>query len=258
MNYKRHRNALTSLMRTTERRYNEDQLELYKNDLRKVWKIMKEVIGKINDSRKQDLEMFVDGSISKDPKIIGNAFNEYFVDVGLQLVSRINSDVNPLSYISVDSKKSIFIPYVIEYEITTILAGINNNSPGWDNIPSVILKLFIKEYITQLAYVINKSFETGKFPNLLKIAKLIPIFKSGDKTIVSNYALSQCYQYLRKFMRRSWRTIYWSFLTSHAITSLVEKINKTISSDKYIIGVFLDFRKAYDTVKHSILSKKVV
>ena len=65
MNYKRHRNALTSLMRTTERRYNEDQLELYKNDLRKVWKIMKEVIVKMNDSRKRDLEMFVDGSISR-------------------------------------------------------------------------------------------------------------------------------------------------------------------------------------------------
>ena len=51
----------------------------------KRWKIMKEVIGKMNDSRKQDLEMFVDGSISKDPKTIGNAFNEYFVDVGLKL-----------------------------------------------------------------------------------------------------------------------------------------------------------------------------
>ena len=132
MNYKRHRNALTSLMRTTERRYNEDQLELYKNDLRKVWKIMKEVIGKTNDSRKQDLEMFVDGSISKDPKTIVNAFNDYFVDIGPQLASRINSDVNPMSYISADSKKSIFIPYVTEYEITSILSGINpcSAAPG--------------------------------------------------------------------------------------------------------------------------------
>ena len=64
-------------MRTTERRYNEDQLELYKNDLRKVWKITKEVFRKLNNFRKQDLEMFVDGSISKDPKTIVNAFNEY-------------------------------------------------------------------------------------------------------------------------------------------------------------------------------------
>ena len=44
---------------------------------------------KMNDSRKQDLEMFVDGSISKDPKTIVNAFNDYFVDVGPQLASRI-------------------------------------------------------------------------------------------------------------------------------------------------------------------------
>ena len=40
--------------------------------------------------------------------------------------------------------------------------------------------------------------------------------------------------------------------TSHAIISLVERINKVISSDKYMIGVFLDFRKAYDNVNHSI------
>ena len=275
MNYKRHRNALTSLMRTTERRYNEDQLELYKNDLRKVWKIMKEVIGKTNDSRKQDLEMFVDGSISKDPKTIVNAFNDYFVDIGPQLASRINSDVNPMSYISADSKKSIFIPYVTEYEITSILSGINNSSPGWDNIPSVILKPFIKEYIKPLTYVINKSFETGKFPNLLKIAKIIPIFKSGDKTRVSNYrpisvlpVFAKVYEkimanHLLEFLNSN-NTLYKlqfgfrkHFSTSHAIISLVEKINKAISSDKYMIGVFLDFRKAYDTVNHSILLKKL-
>ena len=99
MNYKRHRNALTSLMRTTERRYNEDQLELNKNDLRKVWKIMKDIIGKINDSKKQDLEILVDGSTTKDPEKIVNTFNEYFVDVGPNLASRIKSDVNPISYI---------------------------------------------------------------------------------------------------------------------------------------------------------------
>ena len=43
------------------------------------------------------------------------------------------------------------------------------------------------------------------------------------------------------------------FSTSNAIISLVEKINKAISSDKYMIGVFIDFRKADDTVNHSIL-----
>ena len=58
------------------------------------------------------------------------------------------NDVNPIpiSYISAHSKNSIFIPYITEYEIVTILSGINNSSPAWDNIPSVIVKPFIKEY----------------------------------------------------------------------------------------------------------------
>ena len=245
---------------------------MYKNGVRKVWKIIKKVIGKPNDSRKQDLEMFVDGSISKDPKTIVNAFNDYFVDVGPQLASRINSDVNPMPYISAYSKKSIFIPYVTQYNITTILSGINNSSPGWDNILSVILKPFIKEYIKPLTYVINKmSFETGKFPNLLKIAKIIPIFKSGDKTMVSNYrpisvlpVFAKVYEKIManhplEFLNSN-NTLYnlqfgfcKHFSTSHAIILLVEKINKAISSDKYMIGVFLDFRKAYDTINLSII-----
>ena len=50
--------------------------------MRKVWKIMKVIIGKINDYRKQDLEILVDGSTTKDPEKNFNTFNEYFVDVG--------------------------------------------------------------------------------------------------------------------------------------------------------------------------------
>ena len=49
-------------MCTTERRYNENQLELNKNDMHEVWKTMKDIIGKIIDSRKQ----YVDGSTTKD------------------------------------------------------------------------------------------------------------------------------------------------------------------------------------------------
>ena len=75
-------------------------------------------------------------------------------------------------------KKSISIPYITEYEIATILSGINNSSPGWDNIPSLILKPFIKEYIKPLTYVINKSLESGKFPNLLKIQGSYAVIES--------------------------------------------------------------------------------
>ena len=70
-------------------------------------------------------------------------------------------------------------------------------------------------------------------------------------------------------MKRQSLNIYWPFLiltihgfrkkysTNHVIISIVEKINTALSSSKYVAGVFLDFRKAYDTVNHSILLKKM-
>ena len=105
----------------------------------------------------------------------------------------------------------------------------------------MIPKPFIKEYIKPLTYVINKPFETGKFPNLLKIAKIIPIFKSGNKTMVSNYrpisvlpVFSKVYEkimanHLLEFLNSN-NTLYklqFGFCkhlsTSHAIISLIEK-----------------------------------
>ena len=87
--YKRHRNLLTALIRNTERRYHENQPELNKHDLRKSWKIMKEIIGKQIDSDKNNFECIIEGSLTKDPELISEAFNNYFTKIGPKLASKI-------------------------------------------------------------------------------------------------------------------------------------------------------------------------
>ena len=62
-----------------------------------------------------------------------------------------------------------------------------NSSAGWDFIPASIAKQCLKHYIKPLIYLINSSFESGTFPEKLKLAKVIPMFKSGDKQNISNY-----------------------------------------------------------------------
>ena len=98
--------------------------------------------------------------------------------------------------------KSMFIPYISEYDIIEIINSLKNISAGYDTIPASITKQCIHHYIMPLTYFINSSFECGIFPNELKLANVIPIFKSGDKQDISNYRpisiLFSFLKYLRK------------------------------------------------------------
>ena len=228
-------------MRNSERVYYENQLELQKHDLRKSWKIMKEIIGKVNEPDENNFECIIEGSLTKDVQQIAKAFNNYFTEIGPNLASKIISRVNPMSYISSSIENSMFLPHIDETEISTIIKNIKNSSPGWDNIPPVLLKSCITSYIKPLTYIVNKSFETGMFPDPMKLAKIVPIFKSGDKKIISNYRpisvltfFSKIFEkaiskYLLEFLDSN-NTLYKyqsgfrkKFSTSHAIFRLLKK-----------------------------------
>ena len=102
----------------------------------------------------------------------------------------------------------------------------------------------------------------------MKLAKIVPIFKIISNyrpisvlTFFSNFFEKAISKYLLEFLDSN-NILYKfqfcfrkKFSTSHAIISIVEKINKALRSGKCVAGVFLDFQKAYDTVDHSILLK---
>ena len=117
---------------------------------------------------------------------ITNAFNKYFVQVGPRLAKNIMNTTDPLTYVT-PSVNSIFIPYVSENEITEVILSLKNSSAGHDSILASIAKPLIQYYIEPLTCLINSSFENGLFPDELKIAKVIPIFKTGDKKDTVNY-----------------------------------------------------------------------
>ena len=63
-----------------------------------------------------------------------------------------------------------------------------NSSAGWDDFPARVAKQSIDSYIEPLTCLINRSFADGIFPSeLLKLARTVPIFKSGDCTVLSIY-----------------------------------------------------------------------
>ena len=70
-------------------------------------------------------------------------------------------------------------------EVKHIISSLRNSSPGWDQIPTFVAQQCVDSYVVPLTYIINKSFSDGIFPSELKLARVVPIFKSGDASNIS-------------------------------------------------------------------------
>ena len=131
------------------------------------------------------------------------------------------------------------------------------------------------EIFVILKHIFNISLAKGDFPGKLKIARVTPIFKKGNNTLVSNYRpisvlpcfskLLECivYNRLYKFLVEN-NILYqkqFGFQNAHstepAILQLVNQITEAFSQGKYTLGISLDFSKAFDTVNHNILLEKL-
>ena len=123
--------------------------------------------------------------------------------------------------------------------------------------------------------IFNKSLQTGCFPDNLKIAKVVPIYKGDDKTFVNNYraifVLPVFYKILEKiiFTRISNFVVQNNILSDNQfgfrhnlstymyLLKLTDNISKKLNNKQYSIGIFLDFSKAFDTINHDILVDKL-
>jgi len=85
------------------------------------------------------------------------------------------------------AKKSLYVK-TSEFEICKIIKSQKNtNSTGFDHFSTKFIKLPISLLAPTLVKLFNHSIQSGLYPDLLKIVKVIPIFKKGDPTSVNNY-----------------------------------------------------------------------
>ena len=119
---------------------------------------------------------------------MANNFNDFFVNVGPTLASKIpNNGVDPLSYMNTRNENSIFLEPVNATEVSKIIKEIRSASPGWDDIHAKIVKKTYLHFIQPLTYVCNLSILNGCFPTELKTAKVIPLYKADSPTVYTNY-----------------------------------------------------------------------
>ena len=73
-------------------------------------------------------------------------------------------------------------------EIQSVISSLSYSAAGYNEIPASIMKQLANYYAEPLTHLINKSILQGHFPKELKLAKVLPIFKSEDEELVQNYS----------------------------------------------------------------------
>ena len=151
----------------------------------------------------------------------------------------------------------------------------NKISTDWNGIDMAIIKTVIDAIADPLTHICNLSLSTGYFPSQMKTAKVIPIHKAGDKNLFTNYRPVSLLSQFSKILEKLFSARLDSFIDKHQILSecqygfrtnrstsmalidLIEELTSSVENKKFALGVFIDLKKAFDTIDHEILIQKM-
>ena len=204
---------------------------------------------------------------------IANTFNNFFSEIVPKLSETIKARKIKLPQ---NVLKSIYIKPATEQEITDIIRKIDDKkATGGDGIPMKLVKFTAPILIPYLTALINKSYTEGIFPHSLKHARVTPIHKGGNTEDPNSYRPISILPTLSKIFERTMHTRIYKYFenfnlfyprqfgfrnkhsTVDAIAEMTEQIREKRDKGDTTTAVFLDFKKAFDTVDHDILIQKL-
>ena len=276
--YKHIRNKVNKLNGDLKRDYFTQKITSCEGDLKSTWKTINQVINKKSKTTHIP-SLNVDGKHIANNDDIAESMNNFFCSIGEKLSDKIPKTRNPLleDEYNVNLQNTRFqFKFIDLFQIEKVFRKIKTSKgSGTDGIASCFLKIALPVISQSLCDIFNLSITTGCFPDCWKIARVAPIFKSGQPDDRSNYrpisvlpvlsrvfeklVHNQMYDYLDKnkhlFANQS------GFRALHSVVTCL--LNSTddwyvnMDNGKYTAMIFIDLKKAFDTVDHDILLAKL-
>ena len=269
--YKQALKSYKKALRKSRSNYYHEKIFKADCNSKKVWQVINEAMNRKQKVESGKIQLIKDGQLITNDYEVASCFNDFYINFGPELAKTVpKADVPVDQLLKTISKPNDQFSFrdMSCAEITEIISSLKpKTSSSADKIPNKLI-LEIKAYIANIfTYIINKSFKEGKFPTVLKIAKLIPLFKADSPEICSNYrpisslspaskitekaALKQINEYTsqNKIIPKLQFGFRSKHSTIHALMAVNEFIQKELNKNKHVFLCGIDLRKAFDLIQ---------
>lgn len=275
-NYKKKRNEVVSEIRQQKKLYYKNEIDDCRGDAKVMWKTLKELI-KGKEINKKDEISFGDKTVTGDYQIC-EAFNEYFLESIKEITGDIinkNGNEHILNNIVVNDVSWQNFRILSMSDLRKILKQMPNKNSNVDGITTKILKTAFEAIGNIMLHIINTSLQEGEVPINWKISTIIPIEKKENTILCSEFRPINMLPPYEKLLELTVKDQLLEYLevnevlTIHqagfrksnscetALQSVIVKWKNAIGNKQYVGAVFLDLRRAFETVDKKLLLLKL-
>lgn len=251
-----------------------------KNDIKRTWKEINNLLNRVKANDSFPSTFIIDDCEVSDIRVIADKFNDFFLNIGLTMANSVPppSDTNLVFSKFLSGVNEVLFEFspISEDDVLKYIDSLSTKSSyGYDHISTKLLKSIKTSVAAPLALIINQSFRTGIYPDLLKIAKVVPIPKKINSPSLIDYrpisilpSMSKVFEraihiQLSDYLKQNnlLNSNQYGFRSEHstelASIELVDRVLKIMDTDDTPFSLFLDLSKAFDSLDHFILLQKL-
>ena len=271
--------VLRKVKRYARKKYYLDRCVEFRSNTRELWKTINQVIGRNNDKSTCISELKTEKLVITRQIDIANELGRFFSTVGEKFANNTpkpEKDIDHYLSLILRNHNSIFLAATNPNEICKLIEKLpNKKSSGYDNIDNILLKAIKNEIVMPLSMIFNESLSQGIFPTCMKLAEVVPLFKSKDWSEKSNYRPISLLLNISKLLEKLvYKRVYtflnnmnqlycsqYGFRTGHsynqAVCELIGEIAKNTEKNWTTVCIFLDLSKTFNTLEHTAIFQKL-